>query len=463
MDTATPTDPVIPSPILDRLLAECFGRPMAYRELGRLCDTVGGRTSGTESGRLAEEWGQALFADWGLDRVWFEQFPVAVWERGPLEAEVLGPSGWRLTALAHGNSPASADLEAEVLDVGHGDREDFERLRQRVPGAVALCDEGAAPGKRALHRSEKLALAAEFGAAGLMIYSSAAGPLPRTGVCADSPAPIPSLGIGLEDGERLLRQIRDGLSPNVRIRMTNRVSSGVARNVLARLDGRVPDEVVLAGAHLDSWDVAQGAVDNGLGCAIVLEAARTLAALGERPRRSIVFALWAAEEVGICGSYEYARAHRDALAQHVAVMNFDMTGDPYGYWTPMRREPEAMLRGLARGLAPVGMREEFAHEPGLHSDHQAFMLAGVPVVCLMAKLPNDAGRYYHSAGDTFDKVSLPAMCRAAMVAAATLWTLADSPEPAMRHLTTDEVRHHMDSAGLLEALNEKDWVLEPSG
>ena len=443
------------------MLAECIGRPKAYTELARLCDTIGGRTSGADSGHAAEEWGRALFAEWGLHRVWFEELPVEVWERGPLDAEVLGPCGWRMSALAHGNSPAATDLQAEVLDVGHGDRQDFQRRCESVPGTVVLCDEGAAPGKRVLHRSEKLALAREFGAAGLMIYSSAAGPLPRTGVCADNLAPIPSLGIGLEDGKRLLRQIRGGLSPRIRIRMSNWVRSGTARNVLGRLYGCESDEVVLAGAHLDSWEVAQGAVDNGLGCAIVLEAARALAALDRRPRRSLVFALWAAEEVGIIGSYDYARAHRDELTKHVAVMNFDMTGDPYGYWLPMCEEPPKVLRDLAARLGAVGMREEFAHEPHLHSDHQAFMLAGVPVVALLAKLPDEAGRYYHSAGDTFDKVSQPAMCRAAMVAAATLWCLADAPEPPMSHVSIDQVRRQLEKAGLIEALSEEDWVSGP--
>ncbi len=89
------------------------------------------------------------------------------------------------------------------------------------------------------------------------------------------------------------------------------------------------------------------------------------------------------------------------------------------------------------------------------------MLGGVPVVCLMADLPNEAGRYYHSAGDTFDKVSQPALCRAALVAAATMWALADAPEPPMPHLPADAVRRHMEKAGLLEALSEKDWVLSP--
>jgi Zn-dependent M28 family amino/carboxypeptidase len=105
-----------------------------------------------------------------------------------------------------------------------------------------------------------------------------------------------------------------GATPVVRIEMTNRFAPGIGRNVIAELRGREwPDEVVLAGAHLDSWDISQGATDNGLGTALVLEMARALATLPERPRRTLRFAAWAAEEVGLCGSKEYARRHAEEL------------------------------------------------------------------------------------------------------------------------------------------------------
>jgi Zn-dependent M28 family amino/carboxypeptidase len=134
-------------------------------------------------------------------------------------------------------------------------------------------------------------------------------------------------------------------------------------------------------------------------------------------------------------------------------MNFDMTGDPYGYWTPGCSEPGDLLRRLAAQLAPLGMTGDHTHEAGLHSDHQPFMLAGVPIVGLMARLPEGGGgHYYHSAGDTFEKVSLPALCRAAAVAAHTLWALADVPERTFSRLTQDEVDAMIAEAGLTEVV-----------
>ncbi len=444
---------IVPPAVADRLLAECLGHPQAHAALGELCDRVGGRVSGTPSGDRAEAWAHDLLTRWGLADVRYESLPLMVWQRGPLEAEVVEPAAWRLTALAHGNAPRAADVTAEMLDVGHGEGVDFERRGEVVRGRIALCDEGRSHGRRRLHRSEKLGLAAEFGAAGLLIQSSADGGLPRTGSCHPGEAPIPSLGISLEDGERLRRLIAAGAEPVARIRMTNTVSGGSARNVLAELPGRErPEQIVLAGAHLDSWDVAQGATDNGLGAAIVLEMARALASLPERPRRTLRFALWAAEETGLCGSKAYAAAHAGEIALITAVMNFDMTGDPYGYWTPGHPEPGPLLRGLADQLAPLGMRAVFQHKAGLHSDHQPFMLEGVPVVCLLGELGAQGGRYYHSVGDTFDKVSLPGLCRAAAVGAHTLWALADAPEPPLPHLDTGQVRAMIDAADLYAAL-----------
>jgi len=444
---------IVPQEISDRILAECLNRPQAYRELQWLCDNVGGRTSGAESGRKAEEWGHRFFTKWGLDNVRYEEVSVTVWQRGLLEVVVTEPASWTVTAMAHGNAPSHVDAEAEVIDGGHAEKCDFERLGASIKGKIVLCDEGVATDHRALHRTEKLKFAVEAGAAGLMIYSSASGGLPRTGVCYYGEAPIPSMGISQEDGERLKRLMKDGAKPRLRISMRNTNSAGTARNVLADITGtEKPDEIVMAGGHLDCWDVAQGATDNGLGSAIVMEMAHALAALGKRPKRTLRFALWAAEEVGLCGSHSYVKSHGEELDRMCGLLNFDMTGDPFGYWSPGRTEKHSILAGLAGQLAGIGMKEDYEHKAGLHSDHQPFMLEGVPVIALMAKLEGQGGHYYHSVGDTFEKVSQPALGRAAAVGAHTMWAIADATErPFARH-TRDEIEKMIDEADLREAL-----------
>ncbi len=440
------------SGVFRRLIGDVFGRPRGHARLGWLCDNVGGRVSGTDSGRRAEEWAYQLLSESHLD-VRYEELTVPVWTRGSLDCTVKEPQTWRMSALAHGNSPSRANLTADVVYVRHGERPDFEQAAQGVGGRLALCDEGGTEGERVLHRSEKLGLAVEFGAVGLLIESGAPGHLPRTGVCHGSVAPIPSIGISREDGARLRRLLTAGTPPRVTIEMSNPMTQGVARNVLADLGGsEAPDEIVLAGAHLDSWDVAEGATDNGLGCAIVLEMARVLANLEVRPRRTLRFALWAAEETGLRGSVDYTKRHEQALGDHVAVMNFDMTGAPIGFWTPGNPQPAPLISSLAERLLPLGIASPVLHRARLHSDHQPFMLAGVPIVCFQSELREEGAHFYHSTGDTFDKVSARDLCLAAAAGALTMWELSQSDARPYRHKSPAEVRAMIDEARLYGAL-----------
>ncbi len=443
---------------LDRLVASALLHNGSYERLRWLCDHVGGRVAGSSAGEAAEQWAAETFRGFGLEPR-FEAFEIDAWERDDLEALALGPSPWKLCALSHGNSPRRASVEAEVVDAGHGERPDLERLADRVRGRWVLCDEGVAPGHRPLHRSEKLALAAEFGAAGLLLYSSAPGNLPRTGMCAEREAPIPGIGISQEDGARLKRLLAAGSTVPVRVEMSNRIRRATVRNVLADLPGAdSPAEVVLAGAHLDSWDPAQGATDNGLGAAIVLDMARVLAENLPRPRRTLRFALWAAEEIGLLGSKHHARLHATELADYCAVLNFDMTGTPHGYWIPGEQEPPALFRELAERLDGLGMDPaSFDGKAGLHSDHQPFMLEGVPVVGLLGRLEGQGGHYYHAVGDTFEKVSKPGLCHAVAVGACTMAALAQAELRPMEHRTRERVVRMVTDADLLEALAVEGW------
>jgi Zn-dependent M28 family amino/carboxypeptidase len=247
--------------------------------------------------------------------------------------------------------------------------------------------------------------------------------------------------------------MRDGKQPVLRIEMQNEMRTGKARNVIGEIAGsELPDEYVLAGGHLDSWDISQGATDNGLGSAIVLEVARAIASIGEKPKRSVRFALWAAEEVGIFGSKAYVNAHDNELGRIAGVLNFDMTGDPFGYWCPGYPERSQLLIDLANQLSGLGMKSDYAHKAGLHSDHQFFMLKGVPVISLMARLEGQGGYYYHSVGDTFEKVHFPSMCRCAAVASVTMWALANEEQRTYARLTEEQIEAMIEDADLREAL-----------
>jgi Zn-dependent M28 family amino/carboxypeptidase len=207
----------------------------------------------------------------------------------------------------------------------------------------------------------------------------------------------------------------------------NRVGGpGEAQNVVAEIRGSErPDEIVLLGAHLDSWDLGTGALDNGVNCALVVDVARVIAS-GPRPKRTIRFVLFTGEEAGLLGSHGYARAHRAELDRHVAVVIHDIgDGRITGYYTNGRPDIDAAVRAV---LEPVAARGAGGvnEEAILGTDNFDFLLEGVPN--LVAN--QETARYladYHAESDTFDKVD-PELARGnAAIAAVTVLGLANAP------------------------------------
>jgi Zn-dependent M28 family amino/carboxypeptidase len=213
----------------------------------------------------------------------------------------------------------------------------------------------------------------------------------------------------------------------------NRISDGpvAVDNVVAELRGREhPDEWLLVGAHLDSWDFATGAQDNAAGVAMVLDAARAIAELGRPPRRSIRFALWAGEEQGLLGSSAYVRAHVADLDRAVAVLNVDGgTGRILGWTTPAREDVESEVRELARALLKELNATAVDHATTyvFDSDGGPFLRQGVPVLDLNV----DDSRYeeiHHKATDTIERVDVHNLAVGAATVAVTAYAIADAPE-----------------------------------
>ena len=241
-------------------------------------------------------------------------------------------------------------------------------------------------------------------------------------------APIPMAQLAREDGLRLARLLQAGAVPRVSLDIRNKVGGPwQASNVVAEIRGsEKPDEVVLLGAHLDSWDLGTGALDNGVNCALVVDVARAIAA-GPRPKRTIRFVLFTSEETGLLGSRGYVHAHRDEMDRHVAVVIHDIgDGKVTGYSTNGRPDLDGPVR---RALAPVASRgaDTVVEEAILGTDNFDFLLEGVPN--LVANQETD--RYladYHAESDTFDKVD-PNLARGnAAIAAVLVLDLADAPK-----------------------------------
>ena len=202
-------------------------------------------------------------------------------------------------------------------------------------------------------------------------------------------------------------------------------------NVIADLPGRDrPEEIVLIGAHLDSWDLGTGAIDNGTGVAIVMETMRLLNAHGLIPRRTIRAVLFTNEENGLRGGRAYAENHRDELARHVAAIESDAGGDaPLGYRVSAGPGGEEMVRKIASHLEVIGAGQ--IRTPGGGADISPLRSAGVPLIGLWQDTTHYFD-YHHSAADTLDKVDPEKLRRNVAAMALLAYMLAESEEPLPR-------------------------------
>jgi Zn-dependent M28 family amino/carboxypeptidase len=446
-----------------RVLEELAKAPrQGYDTLRYLCDHIGGRVSGTDSGRRAEEWAMDRFTAYGLPVVRYEPFRMPCWQNLSLEVDVIEPFTRRMYAVALGNTRSTPPegVTAEVVDLGYGTPQEFAAAGDRVRGRFVLVKHGVPEGHREVHRVEKTTLAREAGAAGLILVHTAVGNLVQAGVCAiGDPSPIPAVSIPMEEGARISRLLAQNQRVVVRIRSQCESGEREVRNVVAEIPGTNPErasEIIVLGAHLDSWATGQGAVDNGTGTVAVLEAARLFVAAGIQPARTVRFVLFMGEELGLFGSKAYVQAH--STERIVLMWNLDMIGRPKGIILYGVDEAIPFFEDFARRNGPLGLSPQIANRIGLHSDHQPFLLAGIPTGTFDTELPPEALAYYHTAADTLERVPEDALAASAAAAAALIAAVANAEALPFGRIEPDTLRQRLERDGLREPLErENSW------
>ena len=409
---------------------------LALREdLQVLCDRIGPRMAGTEGMREALAWAEASFDAAGLFAVRLEPVPMPLrWEEGATSVEVLAPVGVSLRAVSSALSPpVPAELTAVLADGGSGQPGDISRRANRIAGKVALIrlDAAASFDELAVEQRDAMVAmgeAADAGALAVLFLSTRSHRLLYRHVnnVAGRIDPSPSALVAREDGLRLLRLLEAGEEVRVRLRMPNRIGPPYqTANVVAEIPGAAhAEEVVLLGAHLDSWDLGTGCLDNAVGAALVMHVARSLVRVGTQPRRTIRFVLFGGEEFGLFGSRAYVDRHRSELDRHVATIVHDMGDGPLiGYSVGGRDE---LLPVLERALGPAEHAGKYRHttDPFFLSDNFTFMLHGVPSLFAVQDT-SEFARTYHSEADTFDKVRIDRVTDAAAAAASAVLGIAD--------------------------------------
>ncbi len=450
--------------IFAKINAEVLANSKAYSSLQKATTTIGHRLTGSANGKKAEEFAYNLLKSYGFTDLHYQPFEVESWSRGKL-AVTMGADANNLqpvksVTLAH--SPVKSDVTLEVVDMGNGLDEDYATNPDKVKGKIALVYlgvlPGSKPGTKSLHRSEKTAIATKYGAKGIIIINTATGGILLTGTASVTGKliPIPAVCIGKEDGMQWKEKLVTGKLYS-HITMTNFSGLIKARNVVARIKGKtIPNEKVVVGGHLDSWDLATGAIDNGIGSFSVLDMARTFKALQLQPARTVEFIMFMGEEEGLLGSKAYVDAaiKNKSIDQLRYMLNYDMTNDPKGYSTTAEdsRELFQSIGNIARSL-DTSFKNSFRAGAGLHSDHQPFMLQGVPTGGgAGGALPNNAGPCYHADCDGFNLVDEKGMKNTVRFSAMLLYGIADAKEIKAKHFTDAETKEFLLKNNLKEPL-----------
>ncbi|MGE5277879.1 MAG: M20/M25/M40 family metallo-hydrolase [Acidobacteriota bacterium] len=409
-----------------------------------LTDRVGPRLAGSPGDRQATAWGLQTLGALGFANVRAEKVAVKVWQRGAEWGEVVSPQPQRLALTALGGSVPTPEggLEAEVLEVSSleelGARPDaargkivfFDKKMERASDMAGYIRAVDVRGKGASR-------AAALGAVGVLIRSVGTdhNRLPHTGgVDYEEGLPrIPAAALSIPDAELLERLGRSGKPVRVRFTLAcGDRGTAESANVVGEIPGaEKPKEIVLLGAHLDSWDLGTGAIDDAAGCGIVIEAARLIGELRRRPARTIRVVLFANEENGLAGARAYAKDHEDELSRHAAALEADSgTGRPTGFSWLAGPSAEPAVREIARLLEPVGAGAATGGGYG-GADISPLRAAGVPLFSVR----QDSSRYFdfhHTANDTFDKIEPESLDRMVAAVATFAYVAASTPEPFER-------------------------------
>lgn len=445
---------------------------MGYRWLSWSTERIGHRLTGSAQGAMAENAADSLFRLSGFPSVTRFPFSANAWMRGSVQLTVDHGQGFEpVPAVALANTPISSLVQSAILDAGDGLPEDLRSLDSAITGRVLLINLGlvnSSPGRKNLHRSEKTALARNAGAAAVLFVNQAEGGVLLTGTASIDGMliDIPAACISAEDGQLIREHMRSGALLNARLAMSNTTSLVKAHNIIAEIPGSSrPDEVILVGGHLDSWDLASGATDNGLGSFSILDLARAMSASAMKPYRTVRFVLFMGEEQGLLGSRalveEYTRTGE--LNRIRAMINLDMTGNPQGFAVG---GPEGWGAALADACATIRTVDSLSFEGRateaiwLHSDHQPFLLQGVPVIYPLSDLGKHVYGCYHSSCDDIHLVDPQAMVNnVRFVGALIYWLSAQAELPG--HFTDEGLRERLVKEGLEEPLRiGGDWPWE---
>ncbi len=443
-----------PEEVVDRIVDECLRTYRTYFRLKSLCRAAPHRLSGSEGADRAIEWAREHMLEDGFQNVRLEPCTVTHWVRGGVEELVITApeemAGIELPILALGGSVATppggveADLVmvrgfVELAELGDAVRDKVVLFNRPMDDRKVNTFE--AYGEAVKHRVRGASEAARFGARAAIVRSvtTRRDDSPHTGALRYTQGieAIPSAAVSTNGADLLAGMLRDGKQVRVRLKLSCRMLPPVESfNVVGELVGREkPEEIVVVGAHLDSWDVGEGAHDDGAGCVQVIETLRVLMDLGLRPRRTIRCVLFMNEENGLGGGRGYFQTHRAEMENHVFAIESDRGGfTPRGFTVAATEAARLEIEAMVAAMGRIG--QLIVVPGGGGADIGPMGEAGVP---LAGYLP-DAQRYFdfhHSERDVLRAVHPRELSLGSAAIAALAWMVAEREEPLPRAQPSD--------------------------
>ncbi len=431
-----------------RLIDEILASPHGYETLAYLTDNIGPRLSGSKGAALAVQYTTARFRQWGID---VKQQPVMVphWVRGEERARLVSHNDQKIVLTALGGSVATppSGITAEVIEVTSFDQ--LAQLgREKIQGKIvfyngamdmALVESGRAfdaYSQAVVFRGTGASRAAAFGAVASVIRSVASASLrtPHTGAMRyDEKQPkIPAAAMTTEDADLVHRLLAKGERVRMHLVLTPRALPDVGSfNVVAEIRGsQRPDQIVLIGGHLDSWDLGTGAIDDGSGVVMVMETLRALQKLGIKPKRTIRGVLFMNEENGLRGGRKYFdnAAQREEVQKHIAAIESDAgAAPPIGFISTLEGKNLERVQARMNFLSRISaIRFESSKHTG--ADTSPLTDAGVPGFGLVPD-PRHYFDFHHTPADTLDKVDPKALAQNTAVLAALAYVIAEEGLP----------------------------------
>jgi len=429
-------------PALVKIAGEGMLDSHAFQYLTELSDDVGARVTGSPQAQKAVEWGQAKMRTMGLENVHAEKWQLwRGWTRGTAQAELLTPIRRPLHVDAMGwtGSTRAGGAEGDVVEVNMFDLDNELKNVGKLNGKVALVVTRGEPNKSFVQ------LFAQFGdflkaagkAGAIAVIGGQGGGkaqgmnLTHTGILGlDADFAVPVVSMIAEDQSQLERYIGRGLTPKVRFNIQNTFTNGPVEsaNVVGEIRGREnPEQVLVVGGHLDSWDLSEGTTDNGMGSSCTLGAADAIILSGMKPRRTIRFVLFTGEEQGLDGSFAYVKQHQAEMANHLGSLILDNGQGPVrAFQLGGRDDLVDIFKPFAAALADIReVKVDDKVEDG--TDTLPFSVAGLPGINMDQESP-EYKYTHHSAADALEAVKPDVLAQDATLMALAAYWIADRPE-----------------------------------